>query len=491
TGDTGTFSTTASGTGPFNYQWTDNGVVIPGATNSNYTVGPVSAGDAGTYCVIISGAANSVTNCATLTVNVPTTGTGPDDLVLVTGDTGTFSTTASGTGPFNYQWTDNGVVIPGATNSSYTVGPISAGDAGTNCVIISGAANTVTNCATLTVNAPTTATGHDDLVLVTADTGTFSTTASGTGPFNYQWTDNGVVIPGATNSSYTVGPVSAGDAGTYCVIISVAANSVTNCATLTVNTPTSGTGPDDLVLVTGDTGTFSTTASGTGPFNYQWTDNGVVMLGATNSSYTVGPVSAGDAGTYCVIISGAANSVTNCATLTVNTPTSGTGPDDLVLVTGDTGTFSTTASGTGPFNYQWTDNGVVIPGATNSNYTVGPVSAGDAGTYCVIISGAANSVTNCATLTVNMPTTTTGPDDLVLVTGDTGTFSTTASGTGPFNYQWTDNGVVIPVANHSSYSVGPVCPDFRRTHFLFISGAANSVTNCATLTVNAPTTATG
>src|SRR5437899_777212 len=156
-----------------------------------------------------------------------------------------------------------------------------------------------------------------------------------------------------------------------------------------------------MTLISGSTGTFSTTPSGTGPFTYQWTDNGVVIPGSTNSSYTVGPVTPGDAGAYCVIISGAVNSVTNCATLTVIEPTTASGPNDMTLTSGDTGTFSTTASGTGPFAYQWTDNrGVQIPGATNSAYTVGPVTPGDAGIYCVIVNGAVNSVTNCATLTV-------------------------------------------------------------------------------------------
>src|SRR5439155_16663447 len=97
----------------------------------------------------------------------------------------------------------------------------------------------------------------------------------------------------------------------------------------------------------------------------------------------------------------------------------------MTLVTGESGTFSTTPSGTGPFEFQWTHNGVESPGATNSTYTVGPVSPGDAGTYCVVVAGESNSVNNCDTLTANDPTTATGPNDMTLVTGDSGTFSTT------------------------------------------------------------------
>jgi uncharacterized repeat protein (TIGR01451 family) len=65
------FSTIASGTGPFSFQWTHNGTNIPGATTSSYSIPSAVTNDAGTYCVIVAGACGGVTNCATLTVLVP------------------------------------------------------------------------------------------------------------------------------------------------------------------------------------------------------------------------------------------------------------------------------------------------------------------------------------------------------------------------------------------------------------------------------------
>src|SRR5438105_15874737 len=153
-----------------------------------------------------------------------------------------------------------------------------------------------------------------------------------------------------------------------------------------------------MTLITGDSGTFSTTPSGTGPFEFQWTHNGVDSAGATNASYTVGPVSPGDAGTYCVIVTCVLYLHDALPILTVNEPTTATGPNDMTLVTGDSGTFSTTPSGTGPFEFQWTHNGVDRKGTTNNSNTVWTVSAGDAVTYSVIVTGVVNSVTNCATL---------------------------------------------------------------------------------------------
>ena len=76
-------------------------------------------------------------------------------------------------------------------------------------------------------------------------------------------------------------------------------------------------------------------------------------------------------------------------------------------------------------------------GATNATYDMGSVNAADEGTYCVVVSGTANSVTNCATLTVMVPTTTSELSGLTLCQGAEASFSTTAYGTGPFHYQWT------------------------------------------------------
>jgi len=77
------------------------------------------------------------------------------------------------------------------------------------------------------------------------------------------------------------------------------------------------------------------------------------------------------------------------------------GPSDLTRYTGQSASFSVSASGSGPFSYQWRRDGLDIAAATNATYSIVPVSTGDAGAYCVLVRGSCNSVTNCATLTVN------------------------------------------------------------------------------------------
>jgi len=71
-------------------------------------------------------------------------------------------------------------------------------------------------------------------------------------------------------------------------------------------------------------------------------------------------------------------------------------------VPGETATFSTTATGTGPLTYQWERNGAAIGNATASSYTTSPVIPADNGAkFRVVVSNAAGKATsNAATLSV-------------------------------------------------------------------------------------------
>ena len=79
---------------------------------------------------------------------------------------------------------------------------------------------------------------HPQPETVTEPTGvTFTVTATGTAPLSYQWQRNGVDIPGATATSYTLSPTSATDSGALfrCVVSNAFGPPATsNEATLTV-----------------------------------------------------------------------------------------------------------------------------------------------------------------------------------------------------------------------------------------------------------------
>src|SRR4030095_15940901 len=98
--------------------------------------------------------------------------------------------------------------------------------------------------------------------------------------------------------------------------------------------------------------------------------------------------SAGDEGVYSVIVSGACGSpVTNTASLTVNEQvTILTAPINQTNCPGTTATFNVSASGTG-LSYQWYKDSVELSGQTTNSLTLSGVSASDAGTYSVVVSG--------------------------------------------------------------------------------------------------------
>src|SRR5204862_290762 len=127
---------------------------------------------------------------------------------------------------------------------------------------------------------------------------------------------------------------------------------------LTVNTNTSASALVSLIRCPGTSASFSTVASGTGPFSYVWKHDGTV-LSETSDTINLSNVSSSDAGVYTVEVTGNSTSVTNSASLTVNTNTSASALVSLVRCPGTGASFSTVASGTGPFSYVWKHDGTV------------------------------------------------------------------------------------------------------------------------------------
>jgi len=482
----GVYINLGSSTNPFPVLTTfDLSSFVVGGTNANgsthqITINLVGAGTNFPANFNFTGNnSQAVTN-----LTIPVSAVGPVSQTVCPGDSATFSTVASGTGPYSYAWLKNNVAISGQTNSSLTLYNVSASDAATYSVIVGGAMGRITNSATLTVNTPVTATPLNNVVVCPGNNAVFSTVASGTGPFSYVWLKNGNVISAQTGNSLTLNNVSTGDTATYSVILSGACGSLTNSATLTVNVPVTVTVPPvSQTTVVGSNVTFSVTATGTG-LNYQWLFGGSVI--GTASSLTLNNVTTGQAGVYTVIVSGVCGNVTNSATLTVNVPVTVTVPPvNQTTVVGSNVTFSVTATGTG-LSYQWLFGGSVI--GTASSLTLNNVTTGQAGVYTVIVSGVCGSVTNSATLTVNVPVTVTVPPvSQTTVVGSNVTFSVTATGTG-LNYQWLFGGSVIGTA--SSLTLNNVTTGQAGVYTVIVSGVCGSVTNSATLTVNVPVSVT-
>lgn len=223
------------------------------------------------------------------------------------------------------------------------------------------------------------------------DEATFSVSASGSGPFNYQWRKNGAEIPGAVNSSYTIAEAATLDAGDYDVIVTnVCGYENSAVATLAVNEPPIVTGdPESLTVCAGGNAMFTVTASGSPAPTYQWRKNGIDISGALNSVLEINEVQSADAGSFdCVVSNLCANDLSASATLIVHTgPDFNEQPVDVAACVGGRASFSVAATGTPAPTYQWRQNGVPlsdgvnVSGSASATLTIDPVGIEDAGIF--------------------------------------------------------------------------------------------------------------
>lgn len=93
--------------------------------------------------------------------------------------------------------------------------------------------------------------------------------------------------------------------------------------------------------------------------------------------------------------SGSGSQISQAPTITVQ-------PLSQSVPLGQAATFTVVATGGAPLNYQWSENGTPIMGATSASYTSPEVTASDSGSkFTVTVSNSVNSVTsNVAILTV-------------------------------------------------------------------------------------------
>jgi len=168
----------------------------------------------------------------------------------------------------------------------------------------------------------------------------------------------------------------------------------------TATAPSITTQPASVAVAAGAAASFSVVASGTATLGYQWRKGGTAISGATSASYSIAAAASSDAGSYDVVVTNSAGSVTSSvATLTVSAvataPAITTQPVSQSVSAGNTATFSVVASGSS-LSYQWRKDGTAISGATASSYVISAVATANAGNYDVVVSNSLGSVTSTA-----------------------------------------------------------------------------------------------
>jgi hypothetical protein len=264
-------------------------------------------------------------------------------------------------------------------------------------------------------------------------------------------------IAGATTATCTLTNVQVSDGGFYFVKVAYTLGGISQTpvastsVTLTVydqariiTQPVGG-----FIRIAGSNVSFSVTAAGSAPLNYQWRLNGMNLAnnarvsGVNGTNLAITALVTTDSGSYDVVVTNSFSSATSqVATLTVLLPPGiSVQPHDTAVIVGSNATLSVTATGSAPLNYAWWKDGALlsnggrISGATTNNLTIAATTTNDAGGYSVVLTNAVGSITSSvATLSVLVPATITSPTNFAWRQGALLSFTVTATGTTPITF---------------------------------------------------------
>ena len=161
-----------------------------------------------------------------------------------------------------------------------------------------------------------------------------------------------------------------------------------------------------------------------------------------------------------------------------------TQPVSVTAMETGSATFAVVATaGTAPLNYQWYKGSTKIKGATDSTFHLTDLTSKDAAKYSVKVSNHLGSVTSAAAplQIVALPTASLSSSERRLI-NPTQSFKLTATvkGTGTLSYQWYRNGLPIPNATSSSYTVPAGAVDLTATYWLRVTSKSGQLTGSNT-----------
>jgi formylglycine-generating enzyme required for sulfatase activity len=495
-GSTVEFSVPAVGSGTLVYQWrrsgtnmTDGmvagGATLSGAASATLTLIGITASDSAAYSCRITDNSGSVTSSvAALTIIVPPyIIVHPSSCSTNAGADVTFRVMAGGTAPLTYQWYMDGVLIPGVTLNSYTIGGVFLGDAGTYKVRVLNSAGSATS-SNLVLNvgiAPTIENQPASLIVTQGQSATFSLTATGT-PLGYRWKKDGIPVAGGTNRILTIDMTVPASAGNYlCEVSNFVGMVVSDHATLAVCYPPAITAePVGMIIGEGSNFTLRVTAAGFPPPAFQWYKDGVAIAGASADSVTINRLLVGDSGTYQVRVTNILGTVVSSnAVINVGiAPAIESQPASLMVTQGQSATFSITATGTS-LGYRWKKDGVPVLGGTNRILTIAMTSPVDAGTYLCEVGNFVGVVAsdNATLVFCYPPTITDEPVSVVVGEGTNFALWVTAAGFPPPAIQWYKDGTLLPGAEGPSNAVAAACLEDAGTYYVVAANSQGTATS--------------
>ncbi len=512
-------------TGAFAYQWYKDGIAIVGQTNSSYTV---PEDGTGTYLVAITytdgNSAAATVNSIERNVDAINNGNASIDLILsstpgVFNEGVTLIAPAVGNDPdgnntdpnYVYQWFRNGIAINGAIHSTYDV-PLNA--AGSYRVSVT---YTDAQDYRVTLNSSEQAVEAIDNGSGTAGSITSSTPdiflegvtlrapavsgdpdgGSASPNYAYQWFKDDAPITGATASTYTVPPLGQ---GTYKVAITYTdaqgTRNTISSPNQVVTASDNGNGTSGAItvdpglafqegvilnapVVSGDPDGDSNEPA----YAYQWYRDGIAIVGATASTYTV-PLSGAGAYKVALTYTDAQNSRNTIYSPDATVVKSNNGNASIGSITSSIEEVfqegvtliapvvndDPDGNNTDPnYVYQWFRNSIAINGAIHSTYDVPLDAAGsykvsvtytDAQDYRVTLNSseqAVEAIDNGSGTAASISSSTPGVflEGVTLrapaVSGDPDGDSVSPN----YAYEWFKDGFAIPGATAYNYLVQP------------------------------------
>ncbi|MGA9115311.1 MAG: FlgD immunoglobulin-like domain containing protein [Bacteroidota bacterium] len=501
-GGTASFTVSAAGSKPLLYQWSRNGVDIPGASLPTYTTPPLVFSDNGAvFTCRVSNTAGVATSTGALLTVIPVPpriGMQPAGQTVGSGRTATFHAAASGSLPLTYQWQRNGTNITGATNPWYTTPALGGTDNGAiyRCLVTNPAGTVATDNAALSVAAgtPPSMLVSDDfnaaslnerrwLVQNPGVPSTLGLTGAGTpaallsvgipaGSEHDLWTGVNTaprIMQAANNTDFEVevkfqstlssqyqmqGVLVEENPGAFIRFDFVRRTSETRIfsATFLNGIPTTRF---NAVIPSGNTLYLRVRRQGnlwTSTYSYDravWT-----LAGSYSHTLSVGRVGVffGNAGAPSPAFTGLADYFFNTASPVFQedgallAPAVVSQPASMATWPGGEASFAVAAVGTPPLAYQWRRDGTDIPGAVSLTYALPGVSRSDSGSMfqCAVRNGVGEALSNPAHLSV-------GPHPSGFVSEDFNAF-----GLDP--RRWT---LVDPLADAFLAMTGTNTPDAR------------------------------